>query len=168
MKMAIEKATGKVLYLDESLHFRDNMLYGQGFMDSRMSPSTCEIIDSIPPQPWMGAGWKYDFNSATFTQEQWWADKYAEEEAVRQRAAAKKARGEAVEKLLDTTANGKEFNGDEVAQTRMARAILALQAANQESTTWVLADNTATTVTIAELKEALILAGQAQTNVWVI
>ena len=50
----------------------------------------------------------------------------------------------------------------------LARGILGLQAAGATSVTWVLADNTPTTVTIEELGEALALAGAAQAAVWVI
>ncbi|MER2491961.1 DUF4376 domain-containing protein, partial [Catenovulum sediminis] len=37
--------------------------------------------------------------------------------------------------------NGMQFDGDETAQTRMARAIVALDAAGQTETNWKLADN---------------------------
>ena len=60
------------------------------------------------------------------------------------------------------------FNGDEISQGRMARAILALQAASQTSTMWVLANNVPTTITVSQLQRALIAAGQYQTSVWAI
>lgn len=84
------------------------------------------------------------------------------------REAAKAARVEAVARIKITTKSGKTFDGDEVSQGRMARAIIALQAAGVPSMTWVLADNTPATVTLPELVEALVLAGQAQADVWVI
>jgi hypothetical protein len=84
------------------------------------------------------------------------------------REAAKSARAVAVAAITVTTASGKTFDGDEKSQDRMARAILALQASGAASTLWVLADNTPTTVTAAELGEALALAGAAQSAVWVI
>lgn len=80
---------------------------------------------------------------------------------------AKDARTEAVARIKVTTASGKVFDGDEVSQTRMARAVVALQAAGQTETLWVLADNTPATVTLAELAEALALAGAEQTRLWV-
>ena len=79
----------------------------------------------------------------------------------------KAAREEAVSRIRVTTASGKLFDGDETSQTRMARAVVALQAAGQPETTWVLADNTPATVTLAELAEALALAGTEQTRLWV-
>lgn len=50
----------------------------------------------------------------------------------------------------------------------MARAILGMQATGQATITWVLADNTATMATLAELTEAMCMAGQAQADIWVI
>lgn len=84
------------------------------------------------------------------------------------RDRAKLVREEAVENITVTTTTGKTFNGDETAQTRMARTILGMQATGQETLVWVLADNTATQATLAELTEALCLAGQAQADIWVI
>lgn len=81
-------------------------------------------------------------------------------------ATAKAQRRIAVEAIKVTTASGKEFDGDENSQTRMARAILALQATGAPSVKWVLANNVPTMVTAAELVEALALAGAAQAAVW--
>jgi len=50
----------------------------------------------------------------------------------------------------------------------MARAIIGMQAAGVGYITWVLADNTVTQATQAELTEAMVKAGQAQAAVWVI
>lgn len=80
----------------------------------------------------------------------------------------KEHRTEAVARIRVTTASGKVFDGDEISQTRMARAVIALQAAGQSETLWVLADNAPATVTLAELAEALALAGAEQTRLWVI
>ncbi len=78
---------------------------------------------------------------------------------------AKQARQAEVDAIKVTTTSGKEFDGNEEAQTRMARAILALNA--EEQTLWVLADNTPTYVSREELQEALRLAGAEQTQIWV-
>lgn len=88
----------------------------------------------------------------------------AEKLAAIQLAEAKAARQGLVDAIL-VTVNGKEFNGDEIAQGRMARAAVAMEDTDQ--TLWVLADNTPTMVTKAELCEALRLAGEAQTAIWV-
>lgn len=76
-------------------------------------------------------------------------------------------RDEAVARIQVTTTSGKTFDGDETSQTRMARAVVALQAAGQTETVWVLADNVPTTVSLDELAEALALAGAEQTRLWV-
>ena len=78
---------------------------------------------------------------------------------------AKIARELAVSQIKVTTTSGKSFNGDETSQTRMARAVASSIAG--ETTSWILADNTVATVTHEELKEALRLAGQAQTAIWI-
>jgi hypothetical protein len=95
----------------------------------------------------------------------------ASEVAANQAAArdqAKAARDKAVEAIKVTTSAGHCFDGDEVSQGRMARAILALESKGQTSTPWVLSDNTSIEATPAELREALVLAGQAQTDLWIL
>ena len=83
------------------------------------------------------------------------------------REAWKASRGAAVEAIDVTTAAGNTFDGDEVSQGRMARAILALGTTPGGATNWVLADNTVIAATAAELTEALALAGAAQAALWV-
>ena len=83
------------------------------------------------------------------------------------REEAKQARQAAVDSIT-VTVNGKVFDGDETSQTRMIRAILGMQATGQETITWVLADNTVTQATQAELTEALCLAGARQAELWVL
>lgn len=82
------------------------------------------------------------------------------------RQKAKTARQIAVDNIKVTTASGRVFDGDETSQGRMARAILALNAAQAPATEWVLADNTKVQVTKEELTEAMILAGLEQTRLW--
>lgn len=91
-----------------------------------------------------------------------------EETNLRLRNQAKILREIEVGNIKVTTSSGKVYDGDETSQTRMARAIIAMQATNTLSTPWVLADNTPTTATVEELVEALALAGMAQSAVWVL
>ena len=79
-------------------------------------------------------------------------------------ATAKRERAEAVA-AITVEVDGMVFDGDETAQTRMARAVAAASA-DSETTVWVLHDNTVAQPTIAQLKQALRLAGQAQTALW--
>lgn len=89
--------------------------------------------------------------------------------AERDRSIAKDLRTERVAAIKVTTTAGNVFDGDEVSQGRMARAIVALNAQPATTTvTWVLADNTAIQATAAELSEALALAGAAQAAIWVL
>lgn len=81
--------------------------------------------------------------------------------------AAKKAERQAiVDAVVVTVSSGKVFDGNEEAQSRMSRAIQTAEIANIPSTTWVLANNVPTLVTLAELKEALVLSMQAMGAVW--
>lgn len=89
-------------------------------------------------------------------------------ETLRLREVAKVQRAAQVEQITVTTQAGNTFDGDEVSQGRMARAIIALQATGTPSTVWVLANNTPISATAAELTEALVLSGMAQAAIWVI
>jgi hypothetical protein len=81
--------------------------------------------------------------------------------------AAKKAERQAiVDAIVVTVSSGKVFDGNEEAQSRMSRAIQTAEIASIPSTTWVLANNVPTLVTLAELKEALVLSMQAMGAVW--
>ena len=80
-------------------------------------------------------------------------------------AAAKKARDAAVAKIK-VTVNGKTFDGDETSQGRLARAITAAETQGVDLLPWKLADNTWADVTAAELKQALAMAFQAQSELW--
>lgn len=96
------------------------------------------------------------------------ADDKALQAAAAEREAWKARRAAAVRAIKVTTASGRVFDGDEISQARMARAILGLQEAGEGATvTWVLADNTPVAVTAAELSEALHLAGAEQARLWV-
>jgi len=78
---------------------------------------------------------------------------------------AKQKRQTDVESIVVTSALGNAFDGNEEAQTRMARAIVALGELN--TTQWVLANNTVVEVTREELLEVLQLAGAQQTAIWI-
>lgn len=92
------------------------------------------------------------------------APTYTEEEiAAQELVKAKQVRAEYVSKII-VEVDGLPFDGDETSQDRMARSIVALN--DGETLQWVLADNTIAQVTKIQLKEALRLAGQAQTAIW--
>jgi len=68
--------------------------------------------------------------------------------------------------IVVTIGSGISFNGDETSQTRLSRAITVL-ATDDDKTTWIDVDGVPHEVTKADLKEALKLAGEAQTALWV-
>ena len=92
-----------------------------------------------------------------------------EEVSAAELAVAKKERAAVVEAIV-VTVNGMDFNGDEVSQSRMTRAILLAVAFGKDTDTtttkWVLADDTVAYPTIRQLAQALMLAGEEQTRVW--
>ena len=87
---------------------------------------------------------------------------------VPSRDEMKEMRQRKVDSIKVTTGAGNTFDGDEISQGRMARAIIALQATGTPTVAWVLANNTAIQATAAELTEALALAGTAQAAIWVL
>jgi len=111
--------------------------------------------------------WVYGWRVEPKTPAQIAADRATRDASARDEA--KRLREDAVGGIKVTTAAGHTFDGDEISQGRMARAIIALQASNQTSSVvWVLADNSVIDATAAELTEALALAGAAQAALWVI
>jgi len=79
----------------------------------------------------------------------------------------KKAQRKAtVDSITVTVQSGKVFDGNEVAQSRMANCILVAGITGLTECTWILANNVPTTVTLAELQEALALSVQAMGAVW--
>ena len=79
---------------------------------------------------------------------------------------AKNLKVEKVSQLKVTVTSGKVFDGDETSQDRMVRAINIASISGQIQTQWKLADNTIVMVTLDELKEALALAGQEMSRIW--
>ena len=80
-----------------------------------------------------------------------------EEQEAQNLAIAKRERAAKVA-AITVEVDGMVFDGDEQAQSRMARAITAAETAGLESTVWVLADNTVATVTKVQLQQALAKA----------
>lgn len=108
--------------------------------------------------------WFCDWTIRQLTDAEIEAARKAEADALL--AAAKASRAAEVEALKVTTTAGNTFDGDEVSQGRMARAIIALSAAGG-TVNWVLADNSIVPCSVAELTEALAMAGAAQAAIWI-
>lgn len=99
----------------------------------------------------------------------WTDEQIAEHEATKAAnalVAAKAERQTKVDTLIVTTQAGNTYDGDEVSQGRMARAIIGMQTQPGITISWVLADNSIVSVTVAELTEALALSGLAQAAIW--
>lgn len=89
----------------------------------------------------------------------------AEEIAAQELAQAKAERADAVSRII-VEVDGMKFDGDEESQQRVARSIIALE--DGETMPWVLYDNTIAEVTKEQLKQVLRLAGQKQSELWVV
>ena len=94
-----------------------------------------------------------------------------EEQAQADLDSAKATRATKVD-ALTVTVDGMVFDADETSQNRMSRVVSGAQALGVDMNTttqiWVLADNTVATPTVAQLAQALKLAGEAQTALWTI
>lgn len=77
----------------------------------------------------------------------------------------KLARSRAMNAII-VEVDGMKFDGDEVAQGRMARALKVAELNNLDKTAWVLADNTVVEVSKKQLEEALSKAMLAQGELW--
>ena len=120
-------------------------------------PNSAENRHYQAIQEWIAEG---NTPEPEFTQEE--LDVKSVQEA---KALKDKNRAAAMNALTVTTSSGKEFDGDEISQSRMARAVSFSQPL--DTTQWILADNSVATVTREELIEAGLLAGQAQTALWI-
>lgn len=89
-----------------------------------------------------------------------------EEQEAQKLAIAKRERAAKVA-AITVEVDGMVFDGDEQAQSRMARAITAAETTGLESTVWVLADNTVATVTKVQLQQALAKAMIAMSKLWI-
>lgn len=114
----------------------------------------------------VGNDWHQQWEVYPLPAEEFAANQAAAAQAAREQAKAQ--RQAAVDAIKVTTQAGNTFDGDETSQTRMTRAVLAMQATGTASVTWVLADNTVIQATVPELTEALALAGAEQARLWVI
>ena len=127
-----------------------------------------EIVDN---QPTLGDNEKMvksplAFNGSVISQNYTIIPRLSDEDYLLElREQFKASRTLIVSQIKVTVSTGKIFDGDEISQSRMARAVIASDPL--ETVPWVLAESiSATVVTREELKEALRLAGDAQTAVW--
>lgn len=90
-----------------------------------------------------------------------------EEQEAQNLAIAKRLRAAKVA-AITVEVDGMVFDGDEMAQSRMARAITAAETSGLDKTTWVLADNTVSEVTKAQLQQALTKAMLAMSELWTV
>lgn len=88
-----------------------------------------------------------------------------EELALQELTKAKFERAQAV-RSIRVTIGDKVFDGDEAAQSRMARAIQVAEISGLDTTEWVLANNEVSVVTLAEMKEALSKAMLEMGRLW--
>lgn len=79
----------------------------------------------------------------------------------------KKTRAEEISKIIVATTSGKHFDADEASQHRMLLALQTAQITGQKTTRWKMADNAIQEVTLEELKEALSMAANKMSEIFV-
>lgn len=93
----------------------------------------------------------------------------AEERRLHEREIAKVQRSKAVSEIV-VKVDGLAFNGDENSQRRMNAVVSAAGALgmnlNKITRSWILADNSVAKVTASQLARALLLATEAQSEIW--
>lgn len=98
-----------------------------------------------------------------------WSQRVSVADKVREAAQSTheewKADRELAVRSLVVEVDGLRFDGNEISQNRIARAVAASDSTEQ-MVAWTLADNTVVTVTVLQLKKALSLASTKQTEIW--
>lgn len=90
-----------------------------------------------------------------------------EEIAAQELEEAKRLRAKQVA-AIKVEVDGMTFDGDETSQSRMARALEVANITGMKSTVWVLADNTVTEVTVAQMQQALSKAMLKMGELWTV
>jgi biopolymer transport protein ExbD len=117
-----------------------------------------QIVDAEVPNSFTPA--EYTWDGSSVVKKPTTPSEKTREQLKEERAAAVAA--------IKVTVNGKVFDGDETSQERMQRALKVAEITGLNTTTWILADNTVSEVTIAEISEALAKAALAQSELWII
>lgn len=149
---------GKKINIGAMIEFEDARYPNLYKEADRIKVGVVEVPDPVYPDPDLYYWTENLDGSLNIT------DKSPEQIAQIKMAKAKSVRTQEVNEILVTTTAGNEFDGHEDAQSRMAKAIVAMD--DTDKTLWVLANNSIVEVTKAELREALRLAGVAQTLIW--
>lgn len=136
-----------LLNVPDGVDFKTHYYLGGEFHEFGAKPSDYHVWD------WTLHAWRI-------------SDTAAADQAAKELADKKRQRQVEVDAILVTTHTGNVFEGDEISQGRMARAILGMQTQPGITINWVLANNIPTPVDAAELTEALALAGLAQATIW--
>lgn len=157
------------IYIDQDTRKRVNIYYTyKGFSrldtpEIRERAGVIEVPDPIPPADYSDETYfRTEQDDAPYVV---YTRKSDEQIAEVMLMKAKQQRAASVEQIQVTTIAGNVFDGDERSQDRMSRAVTSMD--DTDSIPWVLSDNTITTVTKAELREALRLAGAAMAAEWV-
>ena len=87
------------------------------------------------------------------------------EELEKQKQEQWKAERQALVDAIVVDIDGMKFDGDEISQNRMARA-MGLADSPDETTVWKLADNTFAQVTADQLRRGARAAGDEMTRIW--
>lgn len=140
--------------------FLDEHGYAKVSVYKEYDPETQNLV---PVEPYFEAPFIYTVSVVSKTNEELELSNRAKAEA--DLMAVKMVRQSEVDAITVTTSSGRVFDGDEDAQNRMSRAVTSMN--DTDTVKWVLADNTVAVVDRSELHEALRLAGQSMSDIWV-
>jgi hypothetical protein len=160
----------KIFFSASTLGFYDYTLFevyknsGSGLPEDIVELTESELNDVYVNHPPAGMVLSSSSGRPVFVEKMF----TPEELELKQRNDARELRTKLVDSIIVTTSSGKTFDGDETSQTRMARAILVMQATQSLNIQWKLSNNTVEDITLAELSEALTLAGIEQTKLWMV
>lgn len=99
----------------------------------------------------------------------WDGSKWVLDQAAFEAAELEKLKSEraaAIQNIKVTTKSGNVFDGNEISQSRLSRAISVMT--DSDLINWVLADNSIASVKKSELQEALKLANTEMSRLWVL
>lgn len=158
---------GVVLYAGKIKLMADG-LYGPGFVDHRLNPGNCQLVNTDPPVDWIGGGYRYE--NGSFVKEAWHEQELEKQKKEKNRRAAKKDRDNlnAANLVVNLGGTDYEFDLDDDAKESVSGLVRLTSAEFEEvrqefidngmtpaagKIPWVLADNSVLEVSQADVRK---------------
>ena len=148
------------------VHYDKNTGKILGFFDNEIHPAIPKPNLKITDEQWREAinnNYNYvDIESKTLSKKDFRTLEQVKEFKIKE---LKQIRDDKVKEIKVTLSTGEYLDGNELAQTRMSRAIQALPDDTTELD-WIDANNNTIKLTKPKFSEALVLAGQEETKIF--